>query len=117
MRNGFDMAYKQPKLWFDKDLAKLLSSKINNIDPDFNAQKFIRVVDNGVTHLELKDRVDCIADMLYNYLGKDYKHGISILLQILGSENSEETGMFTNYYWVMPIAKYVEKYGLSDFSS
>ena len=23
--------------------------------------------------------------------------------------------MFTNFYWVMPIAKYVEKYGLDDF--
>ena len=36
-------------------------------------------------------------------------------MQILGPENLEETGMFTEFYWVMPIAKYVEKYGLDDF--
>jgi len=24
--------------------------------------------------------------------------------------------MFTKYYWIMPIAKYVEKYGLDHFS-
>ena len=24
--------------------------------------------------------------------------------------------MFVNYYWIMPIAKYVEKYGLDDFN-
>lgn len=36
-------------------------------------------------------------------------------MKILGPENEEETGMFTNYYWIMPIAKYVEKYGLDNF--
>jgi len=36
-------------------------------------------------------------------------------MQIIGNENPNETGMFTNFYWLMPIGKFVEKYGLEDF--
>jgi hypothetical protein len=36
----------------------------------------------------------------------------SILVSILGEENKNETGMFTEFYWIMPIGKFVEKYGL-----
>ena len=39
-----------------------------------------------------------------------------MLVGILGPENEEETGMFANYYWIMPIAKYVEKYGIEHFA-
>lgn len=109
------MAFKQLKLWFDKDLAILLSDKILAVNPDFDSPSFIKKVDEGVQALELKDRVELMADELHLSLGKSYPENLAILSQILGSENEEETGMFSNFYWVMPIAKYVEKYGLEDF--
>ncbi len=109
------MAYKQLKLWFDADLARLLSKKIGVIHPEFDATGFIQQVDSKVAPLELKDRVEVIADELFQTLGSDYSPNIEILLQILGPENVKETGMFKEYYWVMPIAKIVEKYGLEDF--
>ena len=109
------MAYKQLKLWFDKELAKLLSNKIIAIKPNFKKASFVKSIDKKVKPLELKDRVEVIADELYKALGEDYEKGLAVLIQILGSENEEETGMFTNFYWIMPIAKYVEKYGLDHF--
>lgn len=109
------MAYKKLKLWFDKDLAKLLADKVSIVDDSFPSKKFITSVDNGVSDLELKARVELIADKFHEYISEDYKETVAILIQILGPENEEETGMFTNFYWVMPIAKYVEKYGLDDF--
>ena len=109
------MAYKQLKLWFDKDLAKLLGQKIVSIKPDFNIKKFIKQIDLAVQDLELKDRVEVISDEIHARLGEDYTTNIQLLMQILGPENKEETGMFKNFYWVMPIAKYIEKYGLNDF--
>lgn len=109
------MAYKQLKLWFDKDLAKLLSDKILEIKPDFKYKSFIKKVDQRVPTLELKDRVELIADEFKDALGGNYSENLIILSQILGPENKEETGMFSNFYWIMPIAKYVEKYGLDDF--
>ena len=110
------MSYKQLKLWFDKDLALLLSDKISALDADFGSASFIRKIANGVDTLELKDRVELIADKLHEALRKSYPENVGILVQILGPENEKETGMFKEFYWVMPIAKYVEKYGLDDFT-
>ncbi len=109
------MAYKQLKLWFDKELAELLTGKLIDLDSNFDRQSFISKVDQKTEALELKGRVEIVADELYNHLGKNYQSGISILMQILGPENELETGMFKKYYWIMPIAKFVEKYGLEEF--
>jgi 3-methyladenine DNA glycosylase AlkC len=38
------------------------------------------------------------------------------LLKILGPENETEQGMFTNGYFLMPVAHFVEQYGLHDFN-
>ncbi len=109
------MAYKKLKYWFDKELAQMLANKIEVIKNDFNTVGFIRAVDEKVNDLELKDRVEIIADELNDNLDNDFKSGIAILSEILGPENPEETGMFSNFYWIMPIAKYVEKYGLEEW--
>ncbi|MBO6536431.1 MAG: DNA alkylation repair protein [Balneolaceae bacterium] len=106
------MTYKPLKLWFDEDLASLLADKILKIRPDFNREEFIDIVGSRIPKLELNDRVEVLADGLYELLESDFSSSIPTLLGILGPENSEETGMFTNFYWVMPIAKFVEKYGL-----
>ncbi len=106
------MAYKSLKLWFDEDLATLLAGKIHVIQTDFPNNDFIEYISQQIPELELKDRVEVIADGLFHFLNKDYQQALPVLLEILGPENKEETGMFTNYYWVMPIAKFVEKYGL-----
>ena len=109
------MAYKQLKLWFDKDLAILLADKICTVEKKFNKKPFVKYIDSKVNQLELKDRVEIIADALYETLEEDFEKGITTLVQILGPENEKKTGMFTEYYWIMPIAKYVEKYGLGYF--
>ena len=109
------MAFKQLKLWFDKELAKMLAQKIEAIHPDFPSKKFIKNIDKGVAAFELKDRVEFMADELHQGFNLTYEKTITILLKILGPENEEETGMFKEFYWVMPIAKYIEKYGLDDF--
>ena len=109
------LAYKKLKYWFDKDLAILLSEKIRGHCKAFNAEDFIKAVANGTKSLELKDRVEFIADQLQANLPTDFTQALYILLKTLGPENENETGMFSEYYWVMPIAKYVEKYGLNHF--
>lgn len=109
------MAYKKLKYWFGKDLAISLSDKIYAIEPSFPRRAFINSIDKKIVDLELKDRVEVIADELFERLEKDYEYSINLLLKILGPENEEETGMFLKYYWIMPIAKLVEKYGLEHF--
>lgn len=109
------MAYKQLKLWFDEELAVMLANKIQPIHSSFKKKYFIQEVKKGVDDLELKDRVELIGDLLHQLLTKDFKKNWDVLEQILGDENEKEVGMFKNGYWIMPIAKLVEKYGLEDF--
>jgi len=109
------MAYKQLKLWFDSELTQMLAQKINEIDFKWDSKPLTKGIQTELDKLELKDRVELIADRLYQSFNKDYTKGLAVLMQILGPENEEETGMFTNFYWIMPIAKYVEKYGLNNF--
>lgn len=110
------MAYKKLKYWFDKELAELLSDKILFVYPRFDRRSFSSSIEQMVKQKELKDRIEVFADELANHLTQNFEKDVNILSQILGPENEQETGMFTNYYWLMPVAKYVEKYGLDYFA-
>lgn len=109
------MAFKKLKYWFDKELAIMLADKIIVLNSDFPKDTFVKRVVRKIDDLELKDRVELIADELHRHLEDTIPEKINTLVRILGPENEEETGMFTNYYWIMPLAKYVEKYGIEHF--
>jgi len=107
--------YKQLKLNFNKELADLLAAKISKVYINFAKQEFIQKVENNITDLELKQRIEVITDALHEFLPSEYKQAIKILSQILGPANKNETGMFKDGYWLMPVAFFVEKYGINDF--
>jgi len=107
------VAFKKLKLYFDADLVELLSTKIHNVYNNFDNKSFGNNIQSKIKTLELKDRVEVFADEFHTCLKSNYKEKSSILVSILGPEN--ETGMFKEYYWIMPIAKYVEKYGINHF--
>lgn len=111
------MAYKKLKYWFDEELAKMLAQKIEIVHPSFPTNDFVNYISDNVEGLELKNRVAVIADAFDMIWPNNFEKATTILMLILGPENQEETGMFTNYYWIMPIAYYVEKYGLDYFSA
>ena len=101
--------------YFGKNLAKLLSEKICTVHKEFDQRKFIKAVEKGLADKSLVQRVEWIADNLRIHLPAAYPDAINILTKILGPENEQETGMFTNFYWVMPVGKFVEKYGLDYY--
>ena len=107
--------YVQLKYYFGKELAQLLAKKIKSFYPEFKSRSFINAVAKQVDDVELKARVEIIADELKKLLPEDYPQACEILRQCLGPENTKETGMFKEFYWVMPIALFVEKYGLEHF--
>ena len=102
---------------FGANLATLLAEKISKTYPRFEAKTFVRRVGKSVPALELKERVNLIAQELNRHLraDHDYPKALDILLQILGPGNPKETGMFTEGYWLMPVAKFVESYGLGHY--
>ena len=101
---------------FGENLAGLLAEKILLVDKTFPKKEFCKSVKKEVVGKSYTERVGIIADNLQKYLKGRYKDTLRVLMQILGPENPEETGMFTNFYWLMPVGKFVEKYGLDDFT-
>ena len=111
------MAERKAKDWFDKDLAHLLANKLTPLYADFDTETFVEQIDKGVGKLEIKARLAFIAKRLKTQLPDNYPEAAAILVQSLGEENPSETGMFTNFYWVMPYATFVELYGLDHLDA
>jgi 3-methyladenine DNA glycosylase AlkC len=105
------------KAYFGRSLAALLAEKINAVYPAFNQKSFLASVDkSALLSSELMRRNEILADILNDFLPSPYPEALAILMRILGPENPNETGMFTHYYWLMPVGKFVEKYGLDNFA-
>jgi 3-methyladenine DNA glycosylase AlkC len=101
--------------YFGSNLAEMLSSKILKFHPSFKSQEYINSIQNKCDNLSYTQRIILHANELKKYLPVEFVDAIDILMKILGDENPNQTGMFTNYYWIMPIGKFVELYGLEDF--
>lgn len=101
---------------FGENLAILLAEKIVPVYKKFKSTEFIQETKAAVIGKSYTQRVEIIADLLRHHLPEKYTEALKILMNILGPENTEETGMFTHFYWLMPVGKFVEKYGLDTFS-
>ncbi|MEQ8209162.1 MAG: DNA alkylation repair protein [Lacipirellulaceae bacterium] len=108
---------KKLKEWFDRDCAIRLGEAIQANFKKFDLESYAEEVDAGVGDLELKDRVLLMATGLHNRLPKDYERSARILLKSLGPPLQGETGMFTEGYWFMPVARLVEEFGRSHFDT
>ncbi|MGD7044482.1 DNA alkylation repair protein [Jeotgalibacillus proteolyticus] len=106
-------SYTPLKCYFDANLAQILGDRISRFYPDFSCDSFVKRVDNSVEGLELKNRVAVITKELHMALSLPYVEAVNVLEKILGPENETEKGMFINGYFLMPVAYYVEVYGLN----
>jgi len=82
----------------------------------FETQTFAQEMALGVKDLELKDRVLFMANGLKRHLPDDYEKSAQIIFASLGEPLDGETGMFTEGYWLMPLARFVEEHGLDHFN-
>lgn len=101
---------------FGESLALLLADKLSEVHKNFPTKDFCNNVEQEIVGKRYTQRVGIIADSLREFLPERYPDALNILMQILGPENQYETGMFSNFYWLMPVGKFVEKYGLEDFN-
>ncbi len=101
--------------WFGVNLAEDLTEKIKEVYPEFDGESYCKHIEEHVENLGYTKRVELHADALRAVLPDSYPRALEILMGILGEENPNETGMFTDYYWIMPVGKFIEKYGLEDF--
>jgi len=94
---------------FDLKALKLISSKLKEIDSNFDENLFLTRTKREISKLELKDRVRLISDEFYNQLvcsnKYNYSKSLKTLLKLLKG-NSPLSG-----FMVWPISQFIEDYG------
>jgi 3-methyladenine DNA glycosylase AlkC len=100
------------KHFFNRDMLLLLASRLQRIDPAFPAVAFVEELAPQLDRLELKERVTLIAAGLRQKLPADYREALQQLVAILGVPIDETQGMFNDGWYLMPVAAFVEYYGL-----
>ena len=108
------MAFTPLKFKFDKELLQLFAEKILNEGVSFNQKEFQFTTQPLLDPLELKDRVNVIADQLNHYLPGSYQEKIELLVKILGPENKGSYGTFNDFFWTWPIGAFIERQGLHE---
>lgn len=101
---------------YGEDLALTLAAKISKVYKKFKTKEFVQSVKIEVVGKTYTERVEIFANLLKEYLPEKYDEAIQLLMQIMGPENEKETGMFTNFYWLLPVGKFIQKYGLENFT-
>lgn len=103
------------KEYFDAELVRELGSRLATADPEFDRAGFEREAVSRIGPLELKARVDAIAEEMRARLPDDWNAAASTLHSILGPENPDpEAGAFNFGYPLMPVARLVERFGIEQ---
>ena len=105
---------KKFKDYYGQEVAQVLADKILSVRPDFEASAFVSYIVQNTADKEMLQRQDVVVDAFEMFLGKDYVSNIELFTQILGPKLEKETGMFTEGWWLWPIGRYVERYGLAN---
>lgn len=100
------------KRHFTGEAARLLGELLRPQLPDLDVEGYAAEVDRRIPGLELKDRVLVLAEGLRDRLPAAYPDAVVVLLAVLGDELGEDEGMFTASWFLMPVARFVEEYGL-----
>ncbi len=105
---------KKLKEYYDSDYAKMLSEKIERVTDKFNSKKFIRETSQAIEGREFSERQEIFAKALDACITGTYEDKISIFFKILGPELEQAEGMFTHGWWLWPIGRYVELFGMEN---
>lgn len=103
------------KLYYNEEMAWRIGHSVERLHPTFPTAVFVQHIVPQLDNLELKERVAVFSQALRHHLPADYPQAVEILLGILGPELPEAEGMFTDGWLLMPIAHFVEVYGLEHF--
>jgi 3-methyladenine DNA glycosylase AlkC len=112
------------KNMFNKKAVTKISTEIKRCYPKFEDKKFKKDILLKLDSLELKERVELIADKLHQYLPKSYKQATKVIIKSLVKErliddivcnDVSETGILGFNTW--PLTTFIEKYGIEDYET
>jgi len=100
------------KLHLNMTVACNLATELSEHYPAFDTDSFLAQVGEKLDTLELKARSAWVAEALHAHLPTDYPEAVKILEAILGDPLQEDDSVTDGFYRLMPIAHFVEVYGL-----
>jgi len=102
------------KKYYTAECAYAIAEMINRSYPNqINADDYAAEVQSQIAPLELKDRVYVLANCLRKRLPQDYPTAINMIVDSLGPEDEDLKGMFNEGWYLMPIARFIEEFGLN----
>jgi 3-methyladenine DNA glycosylase AlkC len=99
---------------YNTDCAKLLANKISPFYPSFNGTQFTTYIAENALDKEFSERIEIFVNAFEVCLPDDYEHNIELFVKILGPELKQETGMFSEGWWLWPVGRYVERHGIEN---
>ena len=105
---------KKLKEFLNQSAVTLIANRVRQVHNDFPSRQFIEYASSGLHNLELFARVDHIASALRRVLSGEFSETVAILVASLGPARQEEGyGSYSNLV-VLPLTKYVSRYGLAE---
>ncbi|ULQ60631.1 DNA alkylation repair protein [Brucepastera parasyntrophica] len=99
---------------YNEAFAKDLAARIKGVYADFDGKKFVSYITEHLGDREFLARQDVFADAFELTLPRNYAETVTVFEQLLGPELGQETGMFTEGWWLWPVGRYVERHGTDD---
>jgi 3-methyladenine DNA glycosylase AlkC len=90
----------------DRTVVELLAERIARFDADFDRRKFTRAILSELESLELKQRINLIADTMAAELPAEYPAALSIVVRVAESD----VGTWASW----PLCSFVERHGVGD---
>ncbi|MES9883477.1 MAG: DNA alkylation repair protein [Sedimenticola sp.] len=95
-------------------LVNVLADRCADVIPDFPSTSFVKEVSQNLEQLEMKERIQQIADGFNTFLGADYLSALETLLEV--SNPRPQIGLEEmRGFEVWPLCHYVEEHGLDHF--
>ncbi|MDC1205576.1 DNA alkylation repair protein [Candidatus Pacebacteria bacterium] len=100
---------------FNKKKVDKISTEISAVYPEFNDTLFVRTVLKKFPELELMERVYWIRDCLREYLPKEYRTAVSILIESLpeASDPAKSDNDFGDFIYA-PYSYFIAEYGCTE---
>ncbi len=93
---------------FDRDVVELLAARVGAVHPGFDAAGFTSGLLAAFPALELKDRINLVADALATHLPDHYPTALGLVLEVAASDEDPPVEGFAAW----PLCSFVERHGV-----
>ncbi|NRA63023.1 MAG: hypothetical protein HRU19_00995 [Pseudobacteriovorax sp.] len=105
------------KDWYTKEFLTVFCQQINPKEEYFSSKALISDYGKRFKSLELKDRLNLMAELLRQHIDRPYRKQLDILSRLFGDPWPHETGMFTYGFYLYPISQFIERFGTEDMDA